>query len=73
MNYCCKPNFWIGLGLGTVLGIVCCRYARTQQAKELKDKMCDAMQKMGDRTTEMWNTAKEKMADKIHESVGSKD
>ncbi len=63
MDYCCKSRFWIGLGLGAVLGVVCCRYARTQHAKELKGKVCDAMHKMGEKTNEMWNSAKEKVAE----------
>lgn len=72
MNYC-KPNFWIGLGLGTVLGAVCYRYSRTQQAKELKNRVCDAMHQMGHKTTEMWNNAKEKVTDTIHDLNHSKD
>ena len=67
MDCCSKSNFWIGLGLGAVLGAVCCHVLRTQQAKELKNKLCDAMHKMGDKTTEMWNNAKDKVAEKVQE------
>lgn len=67
MDCCSKSNFWIGLGLGAVLGAVCCYVSRTQQAKELKNKLCDAMHKMGDKTTEMWNNAKDKVAEKVQE------
>ena len=67
MDCCSKSNFWIGLGLGAVLGAVCCNVSRTQQAKELKNKLCDAMHKMGDKTTEMWNNAKDKVAEKVQE------
>lgn len=67
MDNCCKSKFWIGLGLGTILGAVCHHYAHTPQAKELKGKVCDAMQRMGDKTSEMWNSAKDKVADKVQE------
>ena len=67
MDCCSKSNFWIGLGLGAVLGAVCCHVSRTQQAKELKNKLCDAMHKMGDKTTAMWNNAKDKVAEKVQE------
>ena len=67
MDCCSKSNFWIGLGLGAVLGAVCCHVSRTQQAKELKNKLCDAMHKMGDKTTEMWNNAKDKVTEKVQE------
>lgn len=73
MNDCCKSKFWIGLGLGTILGAVCCQYSHTRQAKELKNKVRDAMQRMGNKTTEMWNSAKEKVADKMHEFDGSEE
>lgn len=65
MDSCCKSRFWIGLGLGSILGAVCCHYARTPQAKELKNKVCDTMQRMGDKTAEVWNTVKEKVADNV--------
>lgn len=63
MSYCCKSNFWMGLGLGAVLGAVCYRYSRTQHAKELKCKVQDAVRKVSERGSEMLNSAKEKMAD----------
>lgn len=67
MDNCCKSKFWIGLGLGTVLGATCYHYARTPQAKELKNKVCDVMQRVGNKTAEMLNSAKdkEKVADVV--------
>lgn len=73
MDYCCKSKFWIGLGLGAILGAVCCRLSRTQQAQELKGKVCDAMHKMGSGAAEAWNNAKDKVADKMQEINSLKD
>lgn len=55
-----KCNFLLGLGIGSVLGIVCYRYSKTEKAKALKAKMCDAAKNMGQHASEMVDAAKEK-------------
>ena len=32
---CCKSKFWIGMGLGAVVGAVCCHLVHTEQGKEM--------------------------------------
>lgn len=58
---CCKSKFLIGLGLGAVLGAVCYHLSQTQQAKELKHKMNEAIHHAGDRAYEAWQSTKSKM------------
>lgn len=58
---CCKSKFLIGLGLGTVLGAVCCHLARTQQAKELRMKVNDAIQCAADKAQSAWQSARQRV------------
>ncbi|MBQ8592806.1 MAG: YtxH domain-containing protein [Bacteroidaceae bacterium] len=63
MSQCCKSNFWLGLGLGSLLGIVCSRYAQTSKGQEMKEKMADAIHRASDKANDLWQQAKEKMMD----------
>lgn len=63
MNYCCKANFWLGLGIGSIIGVACYRYSRTQKGKEMQEKMRDAMQHAGEKAGELWQQAKSKVMD----------
>lgn len=58
---CCKSKFWIGMGLGAVVGAVCCHLAHTQKAKELRGQMNDIIQRVGDKAQAMCQSAHEKM------------
>ena len=69
MDCCCKSKFWIGLGLGTLLGAACYHYSRSKQAQEFKNTMYDAMHKAGDKAGEMWQTAKNKMAGTCNSAI----
>lgn len=59
--YCNKSKFWIGLGIGTALGAVCCHLAHTEKAQELKLKMNDAIQHATDKAQAMWQSAKQQV------------
>lgn len=62
----CK--FWVGLGLGSVLGAVVYRCSRTSKAKELKQKMCCAAQSAVDKASEMGQKVADEVADKAEEA-----
>ena len=40
---CNRGKFWIGLGVGSILGAVAYRLAQTKKARELEDKVYDAI------------------------------
>lgn len=56
-------NFWIGLGVGSVIGALAYRFSRTSKAKKLKEKVCDTYHKITGQTEELLDEAKEKVAD----------
>ncbi|MBQ8225497.1 MAG: YtxH domain-containing protein [Bacteroides sp.] len=57
----CK--FLIGLGIGSVLGALSYHFARTRQAKELKNRVCDAINRMGNKANEVMEEMKETLAE----------
>ena len=40
---CRHGNFWIGLGIGSILGAVVYRLSRTAKAKQLESEIYDAI------------------------------
>ena len=54
---------WIGRGVGSVIGDLAYRFSRTSKAKKLKEKVCDAFQKIAGQAEDMLDEAKEKVAD----------
>ena len=58
---CNKGKFWIGLGLGTVLGAVVCCFSRSEKAKKWKDKMNTVAQTAAEKAGEWMTNAKEQM------------
>jgi len=75
-NSTCK--FWVGLGLGSVLGAIVYRCSRTSKAKEWKHKMCCAAQSVADKAGEWMSDIKdkatevgEKVADEVSEKAGT--
>ena len=44
---CRHGNFWIGLGIGSILGAVAYRLSRTAKAKQLESEICDAIHCIG--------------------------
>ena len=44
---CNHSNFWIGLGIGSVLGALAYRLSRTQRVKKLESDIYDAVRRIG--------------------------
>ena len=56
---CISGNFWIGLGLGTVLGMVGYHFAKSEKAKEWKAKIGSAAQSAAEKAGEWMTGAQE--------------
>lgn len=63
---CKNTNFWIGLGIGSVLGALAYRLSRTEKAKELEHNVHHALRRIGCRAGEMLEKVEEKA---LHASV----
>lgn len=57
---CCKSKFWIGMGLGAIVGAVCCHLVHTEQGKEMRIKLNEAIHRAGDKAQSMWQSVKGK-------------
>lgn len=44
---CKHGNFWVGLGIGSVIGAVVYRLSRTAKAKQLEGEIYDAIHRIG--------------------------
>lgn len=44
---CKHGNFWIGLGLGSIIGAVVYRLSRTAKARQLESEIYDAIHRIG--------------------------
>lgn len=44
---CRHSNFWIGIGIGSVLGALAYRLSRTQRVKKLESDIYDAIRRIG--------------------------
>lgn len=69
-------NFWMGLGLGSILGAIVYRCCQTSKAKQLKEKVTHAFHVATDQAEDMVDTAEnkamnagEKAADKVAEKT----
>ena len=56
---CKSVKFWIGLGLGTVLGMVAYHYAKSEKAKEWKEKISCAAHSASEKAGEWMASAQE--------------
>ena len=56
---CKSVKFWIGLGLGTVLGMVGYHFAKSEKAKEWKAKIGSAAQSAAEKAGEWMTGAQE--------------
>ncbi len=71
-----NSNFWLGLGIGAVIGALAYRSSRTEEAKKLKDKVRSQFRKMNSHAEVMADAAKEKalgtgtkVADKVADTA----
>lgn len=55
-----KSHFWLGLTIGSVIGAMAYRFSRTAKAKQLKEKVCHAYEKISGHAGYMLDEAKEK-------------
>lgn len=58
-------KFWIGLGVGSILGAVVYCFSQTSKCKCLKDKVSHALHVAADRTENVVDAAKDKAEDVI--------
>ena len=56
---CKSVKFWIGLGLGTVLGMVGYHFVKSEKAKEWKAKIGSAAQSAAEKAEEWMTGAQE--------------
>lgn len=75
-----SSHFWMGLGLGSVLGALVYRCCQTSKARQLKAKMAHAFHMATDQAEDAVDTAKDKVmgtgamvadkvADKAHDAA----
>ncbi len=58
-----SSKFLLGLGLGSIVGILAYRFSQTPKYKQLKDKVCETLHHVGNHTDDMMEVAKEKVVD----------
>ena len=73
---CKHGSFWIGLGVGSVLGAIAYRLSRTEKAKQLENEILCAVHRIGHRTKDLLEETEKKalcvgakMADKVAENA----
>lgn len=54
-----KSKFWLGMGIGSIIGSLVYRFCQTPKAKKMKEDVCNALQEISGRI----DTAKEKALD----------
>lgn len=53
-------NFWLGMGLGSILGAIVYRCCQTSKAKQLKDKVTHAFHAATDKAENLMDSAQNK-------------
>lgn len=73
-----NSNFWVGLGVGSVFGMLIYRFCCSEKAKQLKERVTNAVQSVGNHAHEVMDSMKEKaldagtnVADKVADSTFS--
>ena len=51
-------KFWLGLGLGSIIGVVAYRFSCSSKGKMLKEKACHVLHRMGGKAEDMIDSAK---------------
>lgn len=67
--------FWIGLGVGSVIGAVAYRFSRTSKCRRWKHKACHALHEAGGHAGNFLEAAKEKavtLGNKVADAVADK-
>lgn len=65
----CNGKFWIGLGLGTVLGVIGYYFAKSDKAKDLRSKVHCAAHSAAQKAGEWMTNVKESNAKVEEENV----
>lgn len=71
----CNSKFWIGLGLGSIIGAVVYRLSCSSKGKQLKEKVCRTLHIAHSEADELMDEAKEKALDtstKVADKVADK-
>ena len=58
-------KFWLGLGLGSIIGVISYRFSGSSKGKILKEKVFRILHQIGGKSEEIIGSTKEKVADKI--------
>lgn len=67
---CSKANFWVGFGLGSLLGAAACYAARSKKARELKGKVCHALHEMQHQVDNLVEEAKARAEEAASKTQG---
>lgn len=69
-----SSNFWLGMGLGSILGAIVYRCCQTSKAKQLKEKITHAFQVATDQAEDLMDSAENKAKEAGNEAmeVGNK-
>lgn len=54
-----KSKFWLGMGIGSIIGSLVYRFCQTSKAKKIKEDVCNALHEINGRI----DSAKEKALD----------
>ena len=56
-----RSKFWMGLGLGSIIGVIAYRFSCSSKGKELKEKASRYLHQIGSKSEDVINSAKEKV------------
>lgn len=59
----CSSKFWMGLGIGSAIGALVYHLCCTPKAKQLKEKMSNALKKVNGESDDLMEEAKDKALD----------
>lgn len=56
-----RSKFWMGLGLGSIIGVIAYRFSCSSKGKELKEKASHYLHQIGSKSEDVINSEKEKV------------
>ena len=56
-----RSKFWMGLGLGSIIGVIAYRFSCSSKGKELKEKASRYLHQIGSKSEDVIDSAKEKV------------